>query len=254
MLEVIDLTKDFGGLRVLNGVSFEISRGQIFGLIGPNGAGKITVFNIISGLLMPTSGRIMFNNSDITNQPPHVITEKGISRTFQNIRVFEDMSLIENVLVGMHRLFSYSSVSMFFNLPKKKKEEKELREKALNILSIVHLTEKADLKAGNLSYGEQRKLELARALATEPGLLLVDEPAAGMNPAETEELMNEIKLINKNGYTICLIEHDMKVIMGICSHVAVMNFGEIIAEGSPEEIRKEKLVIEAYLGKDEKSA
>ncbi len=254
MLKLENIAKDFGGLRVLNGVSFEISEGQIFGLIGPNGAGKTTVFNIISGLLKPSSGRIIFNKSDITNQPPHVVTEQGISRTFQNIRVFEDMSLLENILVGMHRLFSYSSVSMFFDLPKKKKEEKQLREKAMDILSIVHLTEKADLKAGGLSYGEQRKLELARALATEPKLLLIDEPAAGMNPAETEELMNEIKLINKNGYTICLIEHDMKVIMGICGYVAVMNFGEIIAEGSPEEIRKEKLVIEAYLGKDEKSA
>jgi len=254
MLKGEHITKDFGGLRVLGDVSFEVKEGSVFGLIGPNGAGKTTVFNIISGLLKPTSGRVTFDGKDITNRPPYEITGYGISRTFQNIRVFREMTLLENVLVGMHRLFSYSAFSMFFDLPIKRSEEKDLREKALEILSIVRLTEKADLKAESLSYGEQRKLELARALATEPKLLLIDEPAAGMNPAETEELMEEIVHINGKGYTICLIEHDMKVVMGICSHIAVLNFGELIAEGSPDDIKANQEVIEAYLGKEELSA
>jgi len=254
MLKGENITKDFGGLRVLGDVSFEVKEGSIFGLIGPNGAGKTTVFNIISGLLKPTAGRVIFNGKDITKRPPYEITSYGISRTFQNIRVFKEMTLLENVLVGMHRLFSYSAFSMFFDLPIKRSEEKALREKAFEILSIVRLTDKADLKAESLSYGEQRKLELARALATEPKLLLIDEPAAGMNPAETEELMEEIVHINGKGYTICLIEHDMKVVMGICSHIAVLNFGELIAEGSPDEIKANPEVIEAYLGKEEQSA
>jgi len=251
MLKVENLIKDFGGLRVLDNVSFEVRQDSIYGLIGPNGAGKTTVFNIISGLLKPSKGKIIFNNQEITNQKPYVITAKGISRTFQNIRIFKEMTLLENVLVGMHRLFSYSTISMFFDMPKKKREEKKLKEKALEILSIVHLSEKGGLKAESLSYGEQRKLELARALAAEPKLLLIDEPAAGMNPAETKELMNEIVHINSKGYTICLIEHDMKVVMGICERIAVLNFGELIAEGSPFEIRSNNKVIEAYLGKEE---
>ncbi len=254
MLRVENITRDFGGLRVLDDVIFEIEEGTIYGIIGPNGAGKTTLFNIISGLLKPTGGRIIFNTIDITGLKPHAITAAGISRTFQNIRIFKEMTLLENVLVGMHRLFSYSAVSMLFELKKKRREEKELREKAYDILSIVRLSEKAGLKAESLSYGEQRKLELARALATEPKLILVDEPAAGMNPAETEELMGEIVRINSRKYTICLIEHDMKVVMGICRRIGVLNFGKFIAQGSPDEIKNNPLVIEAYLGRDETGA
>ncbi len=251
MLKLENIVKDFGGLRVLDRLSLEVPEGTIFGLIGPNGAGKTTVFNIVSGLSRPSAGRIILDGAEITNLPPAAIAARGLARTFQNIRIFKDMSLLENVLVGMHRLFSYSPVAMFFDLSLKRREERRLREKALAILSLVNLADKARRKAESLSYGEQRKLELARALATAPRLLLIDEPAAGMNPAETEELMNEILQINRQGYTICLIEHDMKFVMGLCGQVAVLNFGELIATGTPEEVKQNALVIEAYLGRDE---
>ncbi len=238
-------------MRVLDGVAFQVAAGTICGLIGPNGAGKTTVFNIISGLLPPSNGKVICDGKDITGRPPHAVAAQGIGRTFQNIRIFGEMSLLENVLVGMHRLFSYSPLTLFLDLPRKRREEKLLREKAGEILSLVHLEDKAAWPARNLSYGGQRKLELARALATDPKLLLIDEPAAGMNPAETEELMEEIVQINGRGYTVCVIEHDMKVIMGICGQIAVLNFGKLIAAGSPQEIKSNPLVIEAYLGKEE---
>jgi branched-chain amino acid transport system ATP-binding protein len=250
MLRLENIVKDFGGLRVLDSLTLQVGEGLIFGLIGPNGAGKTTLFNIVSGLSRPTSGKVIFNGRDITHLPPSSIAARGMGRTFQNIRIFKELSLLENVLAGMHRLFTYSPISMLLNLPVQKREEKALREKAMDILDLFHLASKANRQAENLSYGEQRKLELARALATSPKLLLVDEPAAGMNPAETEELMGEILQINKRGYTICLIEHDMKFVMGLCQQVAVLNFGELIALGSPEEVKCNSLVIEAYLGKD----
>lgn len=250
MLELQNITKDFGGLRVLDDISLTLGQGGISGLIGPNGAGKTTLFNIISGLVKPSRGTVLFRNSDITDLSAPAITEQGICRTFQNIRVFGDMTLLENVLVGMHRRFSYSAASLLLALPSSRREEKSLRAKALEVLALVRLADDAYRKANALSYGEQRRLELARALATEPQLLLLDEPTCGMNPAETGELMSEIVKINGQGYTICIIEHDMKVIMEICSHIAVLNFGELIAEGGPEEIRANPQVIEAYLGKD----
>lgn len=248
MLSFHAITKDFGGLRVLDKVSFSVEQGTIMGLIGPNGAGKTTLFNIVSGLLRPTAGSVLFQGDDITRLSPPRIAERGVSRTFQNIRIFGDMTLLENALVGMHHLFTYSPASALFGFAKKGVEEARLREKAMDILRLVRLGDKAREKAGGLSYGEQRRLELARALATEPKILLLDEPTAGMNPAETDELMGEIEKINQAGYTICIIEHDMKVIMGICRSIAVLNFGELIARGGPEEIRMNPAVIEAYLG------
>ena len=250
MLKLENIVKDFAGLRVLDSLSLQVEEGLIFGLIGPNGAGKTTLFNIISGLSRPTEGRVIFNGTDITHFSPPSIAALGMGRTFQNIRIFRELSLLENVLAGMHRLYTYSPVAMLLNLPLQRREEKAMREKAIDILDLFRLAGKAKRQAESLSYGEQRKLELARALATSPKLLLVDEPAAGMNPAETEELMGEIMQINNRGYTICLIEHDMKFVMGVCRQVAVLNFGELIALGTPEQVKCNSLVIEAYLGKE----
>jgi branched-chain amino acid transport system ATP-binding protein len=250
MLQLENIIKDFGGLRVLDSLSLQVGEGLIFGLIGPNGAGKTTLFNIINGLSRPTAGQVIFNGTDITHFSPPSIAARGMGRTFQNIRIFKELSLLENVLAGMHSLYTYSPVAMLLNLPIQRREEKVMREKAIEILDLFHLAGKAQRQAESLSYGEQRKLELARALATSPKLLLVDEPAAGMNPAETEELMGEIVQINNRGYTICLIEHDMKFVMGVCQQIAVLNFGKLVALGTPEQVTCNPLVIEAYLGKD----
>ena len=251
MLTVDALSKDFGGLRVLNGVSFHVPEGYIYGLIGPNGAGKTTVFNIVTGLLSASSGHVHLKEKPLLGLKPHHITRAGVGRTFQNIRVFKEMTLLENVMVGMHAELHYGLPSLLLHLPGAKTVEKRARDRAAELLGWVGLENKALLEAGNLSYGEQRKLELARALATGAKLLLVDEPAAGMNPAETVELMEEIKNINGRGYTILLIEHDMKLVMELCHRIAVLSFGQLIAEGAPDEIRRNAKVIEAYLGTDE---
>ncbi|WP_432239214.1 ABC transporter ATP-binding protein [Herbaspirillum robiniae] len=251
LLELKQISKNFGGLQVLQGVNFNVNEGEIFGLIGPNGAGKTTVFNLITGLLRASSGSISFNGENIGEVAPHKITERGIARTFQNIRVFKEMTLLENVVVGMHDHLNYGVASMLFNLGGFRKVEKEARERALELLSWVRLDHKAHMLADSLSYGEQRKLEFARALATKPKLLLLDEPVAGMNPSEKTELMAEIVNIKQRGFSIFMIEHDMRFVMGLCERIAVLNFGKIIAEGTPDQIKNNQEVIEAYLGKEE---
>ncbi|MFA7270627.1 MAG: ABC transporter ATP-binding protein [Sterolibacterium sp.] len=251
MLSIRALSKRFGGLQVLQEVSLEVPGGSIFGLIGPNGAGKTTVFNLVTGLLQPSSGALAFQGRDLNGIAPHRITRLGIARTFQNIRIFRDMTLLQNVMVGMHHLMDYGPLALFFATPACRDAEKSARERALELLSWVKLDHKAALTADNLSYGEQRKLEFARALATEPKLLLLDEPVAGMNPAEKSVLMEEIRNIRDRGYGIFLIEHDMRFVMGLCDRIAVLNFGRIIAEGTPEDIRNHPDVIEAYLGRED---
>jgi branched-chain amino acid transport system ATP-binding protein len=251
MLELHNISKHFGGLQVLQNVSFSMPEGSIYGLIGPNGAGKTTIVNLITGLLRPSSGDIRFTGKDLTTFAPHQITQAGIARTFQNIRIFKEMTLLENVIVGMHDHLDYGIASLLLNLRKFRDKENLAKERAHELLCWLKLDEKANMLADNLSYGEQRKLEFARALATGPKLLLLDEPVAGMNPAEKTELMAEILNIRERGFSIFMIEHDMRFVMELCDRIAVLNFGKIIAEGTPEQIRSNPEVIEAYLGKEE---
>lgn len=251
MLELKAISKSFGGLKVLDDVNLKVPQGAIFGLIGPNGAGKTTVFNLVTGLIPATSGTITFDDADLAGLAPHRITRRGIARTFQNIRIFKEMSLLENVLVGRHRHLDYGVASMLFSLPAYRAQEEAARTRALELLGWVGLASKAGEVADTLSYGEQRRLEIARALATEPRLLLLDEPVAGMNPAEKTDLMNVVRAINGRGYTVFLIEHDMRFVMGLCQEVAVLNFGRIITSDRPEAVRNNPDVIEAYLGRDD---
>ena len=249
ILEVKNLTKRFGGLAAVNDVSFAVPEGGIVGLIGPNGAGKTTIFNLITGVYKVTEGSVVFAGDPITDMEPFKIADKGITRTFQNIRLFKNLSVYENVLTACHLSASYSIAEAILRLPRYRREEKALKEKAEALLQIVGLTDRRDVQANNLPYGLQRRLEIVRALALDPRLLLLDEPAAGMNPDETEQLMGLIKDVRKRfNISVLVIEHHMDLVMGLCEHIVVLNFGVKLAEGNPEAIRNDANVVEAYLG------
>jgi ABC-type branched-chain amino acid transport systems, ATPase component len=249
LLKTTNLGISFGGLRAVDDVNIEIKEGELIGLIGPNGAGKTTIFNLLTGVYKPTDGDISINGTSTNKKTTPQIVALGVARTFQNIRLFKNLSVLDNVKLALNNSMSYSTLSAVLRLPKYWREERIATDTALDLLDIFDMAEMANITAGNLSYGQQRKLEIARALATSPKLLLLDEPAAGMNPNETKELMNTIRFIrDKFKISILLIEHDMDLVMGICERLYVLNFGRIIASGLPEEIQNNKEVITAYLG------
>ena len=249
MLKVVNVTKQFGGVVAIKDVSFNVKSMEIFALVGPNGAGKTTLFNIITGVLSPTSGHIYFKDEEITNLSPVKIVDFGIARTFQNIRLFSSMSVLENVLIGFEKSYNYNFFEALFRFPRFFKEEKIHKEKAMEILKFLGIEKYANQNAKALSYGNQRKVEIARALATEPDLLLLDEPAAGMNPKETDELANTVfKLREEREKTILFIEHDMKFVQKIADRVMVLDYGKTIFEGKPALMMQDEAVIKAYLG------
>lgn len=249
LLEVQNLSISFGGLRAVDDFNLHIEKGQLYGLIGPNGAGKTTVFNLLTGVYKPNEGIIRLDGKDITGRKNIEINQDGIARTFQNIRLFKDLSVIDNVKVGLHNQYHYSLLTGILRLPKYRRVEKEMNEKAMSLLKVFDLDKEKDFLASNLPYGKQRKLEIARALATNPKLLLLDEPAAGMNPNETQELMDTVRFVQKNfDMTILLIEHDMKLVSGICEELTVLNFGRVLCQGKTSDVLNNPEVIKAYLG------
>jgi branched-chain amino acid transport system ATP-binding protein len=254
LLEVDSVTLRFGGVVALDDVSFSIDEGEILGLIGPNGAGKTTCFNVTTGIYRPTSGEVRFEGTAISGRKRYSITQLGIARTFQNIRLFGAMTALENVMVGADAHHSSGVLSALFRLPKHRREELEGHDLAIEWLTFMGLQDKADEVANNLSYGDQRRLEIARALATNPKLLCLDEPAAGFNPAEKQALMELIRRIRDRGFTVLLIEHDMRLVMGVTDRLVVLEFGQKIAEGPPGAIRDNPAVIAAYLGVEEEDA
>ena len=249
LLEVKNLGISFGGLRAVNGFDISIEKEALYGLIGPNGAGKTTVFNLLTGVYKPDSGKVLLDGTDITGKNTIEINKAGIARTFQNIRLFKQLSVRDNVKVGLHNKHHYSTLSGALRLPGYRKVEKEMDEQAMELLKVFNLEDVAHVAASNLPYGQQRRLEIARAMATEPKLLLLDEPAAGMNPNETGELMDMIRFVREKFHmTILLIEHDMKLVSGICEKLTVLNFGEVLCEGKTSDVLNDPQVVTAYLG------
>jgi len=252
ILEIDNLSKHFGGVKAIEDFNLTLEEGKIYGLIGPNGAGKTTIFNVITGIYAPTKGSIKFRDQIITGMKSHEIAQSGIGRTFQNIRLFSNLTVLDNVMIACNQDITYNTLDSFLRLPKYRKEEKALKEKSLMLLESFGLQDLASQRAKNLPYGHQRKLEIARALATEPYLLLLDEPAAGMNAEESWELVSFIKKIRgKFNVTILMIEHHMDVVSNLCDECTVLNFGKTICEGTPSIIKKNKLVLEAYLGEEQ---